>query len=60
MFQVSEKASEKIKEFLNEKSLDDAIRILMFGVGDPGPLWAWLWMSQKKMMRFLSKMGLHF
>jgi Fe-S cluster assembly iron-binding protein IscA len=33
MFQVSEKASKKIKEFFKEKSLDDAIRILMFEGG---------------------------
>jgi hypothetical protein len=54
MFEVSEKAKEKVKEFLTGREEASPCLIL---VDEAVLLWRWLWMSPRKQMRFFITTG---
>ena len=51
MIEVTEKATEKLKEYLEEREIESAIRILSPKLVEGGPHWEWLWMSQTRKIR---------
>ena len=56
MFDVSEKATEKIKELLGQRKNASSIRIMK--QHDPVRRWQWFWMNPEMEIRYSIAMGL--
>jgi len=57
MFEITPKAEEMMVAFFKERNEKLSSGYSSTKVAEPGPPWAWLWMSHRKATRFSTRTG---